>query len=77
MNKWTMTPSRKAGAIPRVRTKFSPSMKTERADAGQAAEPVSRDQTLRRERGQETHQSPRINVDPEDLKHSINMYLYD
>ena len=50
MNTWT--PPRNSGGISQVSTRFSLSMEMSRADAGRTAEPVSRDQILRRERGQ-------------------------
>ena len=46
-------PARKSGEIPRVSTKFDLSVENEQAGAGREAEPVSRDQILRRERGQD------------------------
>ena len=46
-NKWT--PSRTSGGIPRVRTRFSLSVKMSRLTRDGTAEPVLHDQTLRRE----------------------------
>ena len=51
INKWK--PSQKAGGIPSVSTRFNLSVENEQTDAGRGtAEPISRDQNLRRERGQ-------------------------
>ena len=50
MNKWT--PPRNSGGIPQVSTRFSLSMEMSRLTRDGTAEPVSRDQILRRERGQ-------------------------
>ena len=44
-------PSRKAGRIPRVSTRFSLSVENELADKGRGGRTVSRDRILRRERG--------------------------
>ena len=44
-------PLRKVGGTPRVSTRFG--LKNEQTDAGRDGKPVSRDQILRRERGQE------------------------
>ena len=51
MNKWT--PPRNSGGIPEVSTRFSLSMEMSRPTRDGTAEPVSRDQILRGERGQE------------------------
>ena len=48
--KWT--PPRNSGGIPSVSTRFSLSMEMSRLTRGGTAEPVSRDQILRHERGQ-------------------------
>ena len=50
MNKWT--PPRNSGGIPLVSTIFSLSMEMSRLTRDGTAEPVSRDQILRHERGQ-------------------------
>ena len=51
INKWT--PPRKSGGIPqKVSTRFSLSMEMRRLTRDGTAEPVSRDQIVRRERGQ-------------------------
>ena len=50
INKWT--PPRKSGGIPWESTRFSLSMEMSRLTRDGKAEPVSRDQILRRERGQ-------------------------
>ena len=50
LNKWT--PPRKSGGIPSVSTRFSLSMEMTRLARDGTAEPVSRDQVLRRKRGQ-------------------------
>ena len=50
LNIWT--PPRKSGRIPRVSTRFSLSMEMSRSTRDGTAEPVSRDQILRHERGQ-------------------------
>ena len=50
MNKWT--PPRNSGGIPKVSTRFSLSMEMSRLTRDGTAEPVSRDQILRHERGQ-------------------------
>ena len=46
------TPPRNTGGIPYVSTRFSPSMEMSRLTRDGTAETVSRDQLLRRERGQ-------------------------
>ena len=50
MNKWT--PPQNSGGIPQVSTRFSLSMEMSRLARDGTAEPVSRDQILRHERGQ-------------------------
>ena len=50
INKWTKP--RKSGGIPKVSTRFSLSMEMSTLTRDGTAEPVSRDQILRRERGQ-------------------------
>ena len=50
INKWTWQP--KSGGIPRVSIRFSLSIENEQATRDGTAEPVSRDQILRHERGQ-------------------------
>ena len=50
INKWT--PPRKSGGIPQVSTIFSLNKELSRLTRDGTAEPVSRDQILRRERGQ-------------------------
>ena len=51
INEWA--PPRNSGGIPYVSTRFSLSMEMSRLTLDVTAEPVSRDQILRRERGQE------------------------
>ena len=46
------TPPRNSGGIPKVSTRFNPSMEISRLMRDGTAEPVSRDQILRPERGQ-------------------------
>ena len=50
INKWTLP--RNSGGIPQVSPRFSLSMEMSRLTRDGIAEPVSRDQVLRRERGQ-------------------------
>ena len=50
LSKWT--PPRKSGGIPQVSTRFSLSIEMSRLTQDRTAEPVSRVQILRRERGQ-------------------------
>ena len=50
INKWT--PPRRSGGIPQVSTRFSLSMEISRLTRDEIGEPVSRDQIIRRERGQ-------------------------
>ena len=50
INKWTLP--RKSGGIPWVSTRFSLSIEMSRLTRNGTAEPVLRDQILRRERGQ-------------------------
>ena len=52
-------PPRNSGGIPYVSTRFSPSMEMSRLTRDGTAEPVSRDQILRRERGQGNIHFPR------------------
>ena len=56
MNKWT--PPRNSGGIPQVSTRFSLSMEMSRLTRDGTAEPVSRDQILRHEHGQENINFP-------------------
>ena len=69
VNKWTMTPPRKAGGIPQVSIRFRLSAENEQADARRAVEPVSRDRILRRERGQENIYFPCSADHEQDWKH--------
>ena len=56
INKWT--PPRKSGGIPGVSTGFSLSMEIKQTGAGRVAEPVSRDEMVRREREKENTHFP-------------------
>ena len=49
---YSFRPPRNSGGIPKVSTRFSLSMEMSRLTRDGTAEPVSRDQILRRERGQ-------------------------
>ena len=55
ISKWTMTPPRKAGGIPRVNTRFSLSVENEQADAKRNRRTGLARPILRRDLGRKKH----------------------